>query len=47
MYRVTDKGCDFNDDCRAFIQPSFNKTSAAQQFTDCNHVLNINHKPPY
>ena len=45
IYWVTHKGCDFNDDCRAFIQSCFNKALATQQCTDCNHVLNINHKP--
>ena len=44
-YRVIHKGCDFIDYCRAFIQSFKKKTLAVQQFTDCNHVCNINHKP--
>ena len=35
IYRFTHKGCDFNDDCRAFIRSYFNKLIAFQSFTDC------------
>ena len=33
--RITNKGCDFNDDCREFIQSCFIKFCGLQQVTDC------------
>ena len=35
------KGCDFNDDCREFIQSCLNKFFGLQQVTDCMFVSNI------
>ena len=41
MNMVTHKGCDFNDDCTAFIWSFFNKINALQSFTDCISQLAI------
>ena len=41
IYRVTHRGCDFNDDWTTFIHYYLNKLGALQQFTDCISVRDI------
>ena len=43
-YRVTHKGCDFNNDFKAFIQSFLDKLCGLHQFTDPIYVHNIIYK---
>ena len=43
-YRFTHKGCDFNNDRRAFIHSYLNKLCALQLLTHCIDACNIIYK---